>query len=281
MKKHIFILFLCLVFSGISQAGISGLQNFMRLHEHLGGELKIKEGNYVGRGVTTDKQYQLTLVQYSSEAPEQFNIILERLTSDHKIEEVEVYASRPVSDTQQDFSQFVLNLDKTVIVPPYDGTALMTLTLSYLEKGRMMLELKPLNNAGVFTEIVRFYWGRSLQSEFSHATPTRYSSQKNEFRVWEDNEGKWAEVILVNDAEGSGTFLLSNGGMPGLYHLKKVERVGYGREVSDQVSYVVYFSRRVLKRGLITGPFFMGKTSRKYVTTIPSLSIRAWEMERD
>ena len=52
--------------------------------------------------------------------------------------------------------------------------------------------------------------------------------------------------------------------------------IPYDQEESEQIAYVLYFSRRVS-----TAFLGMGRSSTKFVTTLPTLSENSWELNQD
>ena len=261
---------LIIVGLAIPQLGFANLQNFVRLHEYFKKTLSLQEGSFVGRGVNSDDEYQLTLLSYSPNVPDSFVVILERLDKASA-----AYFSTPTSPTQSDLFKFVLSQDKATLLPPFEGQPQMTLALHQVENDRMMLELKPSREDSIFGEVVRFHWGRTPQV-YRDLRNTRFQKDKSEVLVKSDNEGSWAEVSFPKDPTNSGLYRISDEGIPGLFVLRRVVKDRYGQEESEEISHVVYFSRRVV-RGLLG----LGKSGTKYVTTISSLSNTTWELERD
>ncbi len=252
------------------QMVFANLQNFVRLHEYLKDTLVIQEGSFVGRGLNSNDEYQLTLLSYSPQVPDSFVVILERLDKASA-----AYFSTPTSPTQSDLFKFVLSQDKATLLPPFEGQPQMTLALHQVEKGRMMLELKPAKEDSVFGEVIRFHWGRTPQV-YRDLRNARFQKGDNELLVKSDNEGSWAEVSFPKDPTNSGLYRISDEGIPGLFVLRHIVKDRYGQEESEEISSVVYFSRRVV-RGLLG----LGIYGTKYVTTISSLSKSTWELERD
>ena len=254
----------------IPQLGFASLQNFDRLHEYFKKTLSVQEGSFVGRGMNSDEEYQLTLLSYSPHVPDSFVVILERLGKS-----AAAYFSTPTSPTQSDLFKFVLSQDKATLLPPFEGQPQMTLALHQVEKNRMLLELKPAKEDSVFGEVVRFHWGRTPQV-YRALKNARFQRGDNELLVKSDNEGSWAEVSFPKDPTRSGLYRVSDEGIPGLFVLRRVVKDRYGQEESEEISHVVYFSRRVVR-----GFLGLGKEGTRYVTTLSSLSSNAWELERD
>jgi len=262
-----------------SQLGFAQLQNFDDLHTYYKNEFKIKQGSFQGWGEQSQKEYQLTLLQYSEEAPHTFVLFLERLTEEYDTEQVGTYFTTLTSDTQADFFEFVLSNDRTMYLPPFEGAPQMTLNLHQLEDNEMMLELKPLTEDAVLGEIVKFKSGRSPQiyRSFKHMQFTR---GEDGLLMREDDQGVWAELSLEGKPNASGTYRVANEGIPGLFTMRKIVKDRYGQYESDEIAYVIYFSRRVTPRGFFDGPFYLGKYSTRYATTVPFLSDDVWEMRK-
>ena len=278
MKTKLTLLLL-LLFT-VPQVSFSSLKNFDALHEYYHKQLRIQEGSFLGGGLVTEGEYQLTLLQYSPFTPQTFVVILEKFDDDHNLKHSRAYLSKPITETQTDFFEFLLDKEKTIILPPVEGQAQITLNLHKIEDGEMMLELKPLQEDPVFKEVIRFYQGRTPHVYRSLEHPN-FKKDKDELLVRTDKEGSWAELVLSNHPQAGGTFQISDEGIPGLFVMKRVIKDRYNQEISEEISYVVYFSRRVTNRGLLTGPLWLGKTADRFVTTLPTLSEGVWELERD
>ena len=200
MKTKI-IIFLWSILILPSLVAHADLQNFVRLHDYFDNTLKIQAGSFVGRGLTSNTEYQMTLLQYSNEAKETFVVVLEKLDNNLNIVHTRAYFATPITDTQSDLFEFVLDREKTMLLPPFEGKAPMTLNLSKVEKDHMMLELKPLVSDPQFSEIIRFHWGRTPQV-YVGLRDTRFIAGKNEVRLWSDNEGSWADLTIADTPNG-------------------------------------------------------------------------------
>ncbi len=269
MKKNINIFYLILLL--IPKVSLGNLETFEPLTDYFKNTLQIQEGSFVGRGVTSNDEYQLTLLPYGEPTTSKFVVILERLDKASI-----AFFSMFVSPSQSNFSPFVLNDDRTTLVVPFDQPPQMTLTLSQVENAQLMLELKPLRQDPVFGEVVRFFWGRT--SQVSPQTGSAKFEDKTENReviIRADSMGVWADITFLKDADTSGTYRLSNEEIPGLYVLRKIVHQPYEQSASEEITHVVYFSRRVY------AIFWRwGRNENDYMTTISSLSKTTWEIQR-
>lgn len=236
---------------------------------------RIREGSYVGRGHASNKEYQLTLLQYSLQAPENFVAILEVLDRNHNMVDARAFYSRPGSLTKAALVLFLRDTENTVVLPPEGGNAHMQISIQDIEDNNLMLKISPQTGYDdpTFNEDIHFEWGKT-PNVFRSLTNTRYMKDKDALSVQTDNLGAWAELTLTADPNLGGDFKIVDEGIPGIFILKRSKFEGYTQQVSNEISYVVYFSKRTVNG------FLWINYDRDFVSSIPPLSQTRFELEK-
>lgn len=275
MRKYGYFLMMLWTLPWVSHGGL--FPDYSELKNYLGGQYEFREGSFAGTGAS-GAEYQLTLLDYSPGTPGTFVAILEKF----KKGKLEVSAARAFhsnlinSLAQMNLHAYVFDADFTTVIPPPAGEADMTLSLQPFQNSHMRLKLKPLKNDSNFNEDIYFSKAKAPRI-LRNIEPAQFSKEGSNITITKGNVGDQAELTVSGKPTAGGDFRVAAETFPGLFVMRKLVSGRYLPMEDNQISYVVYFTRRC--KG---GNWLQKHRGHKHtVVTLPDLSrLAEWELER-